>query len=162
MPARGEGDHSPKTLPEFQQRFANEEACIAYLYGKVKSGKADVTEFVDTFTWRPVATKKDLLGTYDLEIAFTKNKKNELVPTASKGALGFHTLSVHPDVVGKGKLVGLLENPALQMSRMNESERSAMASSYDVRAEKLEKVMKYVDRLTGGEGKGTGGRGFVG
>jgi len=34
MPARGEGYRSPKTLPEFQQRFANEEACIAYLYGK--------------------------------------------------------------------------------------------------------------------------------
>ena len=34
MPARGEGHRSPKTLPDFQQRFANEEACIAYLYGK--------------------------------------------------------------------------------------------------------------------------------
>ena len=124
---------------------------IAYLYGRVKSGKADATEFVSTFTWRPVATKRDLLGTYDLDIVFKGN-----VPEAKTGQLGFHTLSVHPDVVHKGKLIGLLDEPAIAMSRMNEEQRAAMASSYDVRAEKLEKVLKYVERLKSGP------QGFVG
>lgn len=124
---------------------------IAYLYGSVKSGRSDVTEFVETFTWRPVATKKDVLGSHDLALEVVGDKVNVL-----KGQLGYHSLSVRPEVVNKGKLTGLLDDPAIAMSRMNETQRKAMASSYDVRAEKLAKVMKYIERLE------SGARGFVG
>ena len=54
---------------------------IAYLYGRVKSGKADVSAFVDSFTRRPVATKLDLLGSYDLKIGFKGD-----VPVAPRGS----------------------------------------------------------------------------
>ena len=124
---------------------------IAYLYGKVKSGKADVSEFVDSYTWRKVATKLELLGSYDLEIGFKKD-----VPFAKSGKLGFHTLSVHPEVVKKGKLIGLLDDPTWKGTRMNGSQKSAVAASYDVRAEKLAKVEKYIQVLK------DGARGHVG
>jgi hypothetical protein len=34
MPERGGSRRIPKTLPDFQQHFANEEACITDLYAK--------------------------------------------------------------------------------------------------------------------------------
>ena len=56
----------------------------------------------------------------------------------------------------KGKLIGLLDDPAIKMSRMNVAQRNAMAASYDVRAEKGARVQKYLDVLA------KGARGYVG
>lgn len=125
---------------------------IAYLYWKVKSAPhADADEFVSTFTWRPVATKADLLGSHDLQLKVTGSKVETV-----KGTVGFHTLSVHPTVVNAGQLIGLLEDPTVKMSKMSGKEMAAVKASYDVRKQKLERVARYVEDLH------KGARGFVG
>ena len=118
---------------------------IAYLYGKVKSEGLDVEEFIQSFTRRPIATKADILGTHDLALRVVGTDFEVL-----NGKLGFHTLSVHPDVVNAGNLTGLLNNPAMVMARMDRDEKTAMAASYDVRWEKLNRVQLYLDILANG------------
>lgn len=124
---------------------------IAYLYGRAKSEHMDVDEFVSTFVSRPIATKENLLGSHDLELKVEGSKVTKV-----KGTIGFHTLSVHEKTSEAGKLVGLMEDPTMTMTRMNKAQKEAMRASYDVRAAKLAKVKAYIDELTNGK------RGFVG
>jgi hypothetical protein len=122
---------------------------ISYLYGKVKSKDgADVDEFVSTFTWRPIATKQDLLGSTSLKV-----KVDNDVVTVDKesGVIGFHTLSVSEATVDAGRLVGLMEDSTVKMARMGAKELEAVRASYDVRKEKLDRIRAYVRDLTEGK-----------
>lgn len=123
---------------------------ISYIYGKVrKSGGVDVDEFITSLTKRPIATKKDILGSYDLELHIEGDQ-----PVVDKGEIGFHTLSVHTQTSSTGRLVGLTEDPAATLQRMDRYAREIMAAKYDVRWEKLERVMKYREALERGAGLG--------
>lgn len=126
---------------------------IAYLYGKVRAGKLDVDEFVESFTRRPVATKRDMLGSYDLELKVAGSSV-----TATKGTVGFHTYSVHPSCVDAKNLCGLMDNPAMKLSNVakNSGQLEAVKASYDIRWQKLNKVRAYKEALE------KGARGFVG
>jgi hypothetical protein len=124
---------------------------IAFLYGKVKADeKADVDEFVTSFTRRPIASKYEILGSPDVKF------DGQGRPLDSKGLLlktgdprvGFHMLSVNAEVVSKKNLTGLLEDPNAKYPGANKSEQRAIAQAYDVRWEKLEKVRGYLRELT--------------
>lgn len=142
-----------KTIDQKRSLLSIEVAVnfIAYLYGKVRSEHLDVEEFVESFTRRPVASKKDILGSYDLDLAVSG-----ATVTTTAGTLGFHSLSIHPKTIKAGNLTGLLDNPVMRMARMDGGTKRAVAASYDVRAQKLEKVEDYLNALS------KGSRGFVG
>jgi hypothetical protein len=139
---------------EAQKNFMSIEKAvnvIAYLYGKTRSEHLDVDEFVESFTRRPVASKRDLLGSFDLDLGLKGNK-----PEVRAGTVGFHSFSVHPVCVEAKNMTGLLDDPAMQLSTMDGKQRQAMNASYDVRWQKLKKVQEYKKALE------RGGRGFVG
>jgi hypothetical protein len=125
---------------------------LGLIYGRVRSEKKDVEAFIRGYTRRPIASKLDVLGSSDLEIDFEGMK-----PVVKKGKSGFHTMSVNAKCIQKGSLVGLLENPTMQLKHMNSKQEAAVKADYDVRKEKLEKVDAYIDALVR-----NGGRGFVG
>jgi hypothetical protein len=126
---------------------------IAFLYGKVKSdGRADVDEFVTSFCRRPIATMADILGSYDLELKITGTKVE-----ATKGTIGFHTLSVNEQVVTAGGLTGMVDNPTHRFVYNNKDATRTIAEAYDVRAIKLAKVKEYLAELAS-----KGGRGLMG
>jgi len=109
---------------------------LAFTYGKVRLAKLDVDEFVETYTRRPVATKRDLLGSYDLVL-----KVSGSTVSVVKGAAGFHTFSVHEACVEQKNLCGLTDNAVL--ARMGRSQAEALKASYDVRWQKLARVKEY-------------------
>lgn len=120
---------------------------ISYLYGLVKKNGADVDEFIEDFTYRPIATKEDIFGSEDLTISV--NADGTVTKTA--GEYGFHTLSVHPLLASKGELAGLMSDPDLGMSRINYTGgRSVISPTYDVRPEKYERVLRYAEALSKG------------
>jgi hypothetical protein len=142
-----------KTIDQKRSLLSIETALnfIAYLYGKVRSEHLDVDEFIESFTRRPVASKRELLGSHDLAISVSGSSVNVV-----SGTLGFHSLSVHPATVKAGNLTGLMDNPVMRLARMGGEAKRAVAASYDVRAKKLEKVEAYLAALT------RGNRGYVG
>jgi hypothetical protein len=126
---------------------------IAFLYGKVKSdGRADVDEFITSFCRRPIATMADILGSYDLELKITGTKVE-----ATKGTIGFHTLSVNEKVVTAGSLTGMVDDPSARFAYNNRDATRDIAAAYDVRAIKLAKVKEYLAELAS-----KGGRGLMG
>jgi hypothetical protein len=123
---------------------------IAYLYGKVKSDeRADVDEFVTSFCRRPIATMADILGSHDLELKITGTKVE-----ATKGTIGFHTLSVNEQVVMAGGLTGLVLDPTSPLAYTDKNAKRTIAEAYDVRAAKLSKVKEYLAELASKDGGG--------
>jgi hypothetical protein len=145
-----------KTIDAQKRLISIEKAVnvISYLYAKVRSEKLDVDEFVESFTRRPVASKRDLLGAHDLELKIVGGKVE--VAKGHESKIGFHTFSVHPLCVEARNLTGLTDNPTAPLATMDPTQRKALAASYDVRWQKLEKVKAYKEALD------QGSRGFVG
>lgn len=145
-----------KTIDAQKSLISIEKAVnvISYLYAQVRSEKLDVDEFIESFVRRPVASKKDLLGAHDLELKVVGGRVE--VPKGQESKVGFHTFSVHPLCVEARNLVGLTDNPATPLATMDPTQRKALAASYDVRWQKLEKVKAYKEALD------KGSRGFVG
>jgi hypothetical protein len=117
---------------------------LSYVYGHVRSKKLDVDEFITSYTRRPIASKKDMLGSHDLELTVDGDvvkKRGEM------GTVGFHTMSVHEVPVDAGKLVGLLDSPTTPLDSMTSGQQAAVQADYDVRKAKLDRVRQYVNRL---------------
>lgn len=118
---------------------------ISYLYGLVKKTSGDVDEFIEDFTYRPIATKQDIMGSDDLKIELQADGTVKKL----QGEFGFHTMSIHPALASKGELAGLMADPELGMQRINYTDgRSPISPTYDVRPEKYERVLKYSQALS--------------
>lgn len=144
-----------KTLGEVAQRRSKasiERAVnlIGYLYGVVKHEGLDVDEFVRAYSSRPIASLDEMLGTdagkgVDLQVAGDGTVSNVT------GTLGFHTMAVHPKTVEAKNLAGLVEDPDLQIQRINnQGKKGPVPPSYDVRWQKRERVMSYIKALKKG------------
>jgi hypothetical protein len=123
------------------ERAAN---LIAYLYGRVRSRGLDVESFIDQMTYRPIATKQDILGSDDLTVSV--NAAGEISYT---GVPGFHTMAVHPAVVDTDrKLLGLMVDASVPLARITGSKKSErIYGAYDVRREKYLAVKAYLASL---------------
>jgi len=120
---------------------------LVNIYSKVKSSGSDVNEFIRGYTWRPIASAVDVLGTADLQI----DDKGVVV----RGIEGFHSrafgdyddlrLLVSQDGASKrSRILGL---------RVDGSEEdSAISARLDTRKEKREKVFKYLHALLASRG----------
>lgn len=126
---------------------------IGYLYGIVKNQGLDVDEFITQYIRRPIAGLTDILGSnVNFEIDGTAATPQADDPE-EPFKVGFHTLSVHPDTASEGHLVGLVDDPDLQLHRINQTgDARRILEGYDVRNEKWERVMAYLEALSKGPG----------
>lgn len=124
---------------------------LGYQYGLVKTNGSDVDEFIRAYTYRPIATFEDLLGT-DFSLSFDASGALQVTKTdATK--IGFHSMAIDQVMVDKGGLAGLLDDPQTQLPRINQSgKKSAIPPGFDVRKEKRDRVKAYVEALGRGPG----------
>jgi hypothetical protein len=120
---------------------------LAYTYGLVKKGNKDVENFIQQFTYRPVATQEDVLGSLNLEFEVAANGK--ATPIQGPGVrVGFHSTAVHQQLVNSSvRLAGLVEDISTQLPRVSGSGLSSLPPSYDVRQAKWKRVMAYYEEL---------------
>lgn len=148
-------DRIRKVLKEFVKKMSEKAAAasiekatnhLSYVYGQVREKGGDVNQFIENYVDRPIATMEEVLGSADLSLEVASDGK----VSVREGRLGFHTLSVHPDVVSKERpLAGLLFDPDLQAPRLGGGgQAKSIPKGYDVRWEKREAVMSYVNALS--------------
>lgn len=123
---------------------------LSYIYGLVRSRNLDVDEFISSYTRRPVATLREVLGDPDLSLKVT-GMKVEVDPGSKGKFVGFHTMSVNEQAIQAGGLVGLMDDPSTGLTRIDgNGETAQVLAHYDVRREKLAMVKKYVADLQRG------------
>jgi hypothetical protein len=123
---------------------------VSYLYSQVrKDNSMDVDEFITSFVRRPIATKQDVLGSYNLNYLVGTT---EMIPSTS-AVEGFHSRALSPEAIDKGSLTGLIDDPASAIARMDKVKKNVMAASYDVRKAKLDRVRTYRIALDKGRGR---------
>ena len=122
---------------------------LAFLYGEVRRQGLDVQQFVASYTSRPIATLKDMLGSLDLEYEI---QGDQLVQTS--GEAGFHSTAVAPF----GDLLGLVDNPDLELPRIHRrGPKFPISRALDPRPERRARVEDYRDEMGGSRGSlGTG------
>ncbi|CAB4130962.1 hypothetical protein UFOVP276_143 [uncultured Caudovirales phage] len=131
------------------------EASIDFLvrvYSMVRTGGFDIGEFIRHYTWRPIATIDQILGTRDLiiEEVYKNNGKNGVI----QGTEGFHSRAFG-NVAGLENLVNASVHKVLGLSV---EKQHATLSRLDTRSRKWAAVMAYADELTGEKGS----RGLLG
>ena len=121
----------------------------SYIYGSVKSTAnktKDVETFIRDFTYRPIATIDQILGSNNLQYVISGSRA-----VAVEGKEGFHTAAVNPTIVNASdvlKLVGLLDNPDSPFPRINEAAVTAtIPKRYDVRYQKRQAVLAYKEGI---------------
>lgn len=123
---------------------------LAYIYGEVRRLGRDVHRFVNEYTYRPIATLKDIFGSDDLEYKLGPDGKSLEVLS---GTPGFHSTAVlrPPNNVN---LLGLADDPDLALPRL--SPRGAvgtLSKTLDPREQRREQVEEYVKDLQSWFGK---------
>ena len=112
---------------------------IAAAYLKVRNGGQDIQQFIDAYTFRPVATMAQILGSEDLEI----DKNGKVV----QGKVGFHSFAF-----------GDFENlEGFQDSQsrigLGRGKSAKIARGLDTRRKKYQAVLRYVQELNKGAGQ---------
>lgn len=115
---------------------------LAYQYGETKRLGLDTHRFIYDYTYRPIATLEQILGSEDLEYNVVGDKLVKV-----KGTPGFHSTSI-----GFDKLQGLVDNPDIELSRLNDKSISKISRELDPRKQRREKVLNYTRKLEAGSG----------
>lgn len=124
---------------------------LSYLYGEIRRQDLDVQKFIVNYTDRPIATLEDMLGSLDLEYEVQGDK---LVKVS--GTSGFHSTAVAPF----GELMGLVDNPDLQLARMQRSgKKFPLSKSLDPRPDRRAAVEAYANDFGSAGALGVGLRG---
>lgn len=111
-------------------------------YSTIKHEGMDVHEFIRAYTWRPVATLIDILGSRDLRI-------DAQTGDVLSGAEGMHSRAFGHGEMGSD-LRNLLNGDVrtiLGINSLSDQERENFLSRMDKRAEKAQIVQEYVDEL---------------
>jgi len=113
---------------------------LAYQYGEIRRQGLDVHKFINDYTYRPIATLVDIFGTQDLEYEQDGNKLK-----LKTGTPGFHSTSIAPF----GNLLGLVDNPDIELPRSNENKSSRVPRYIDKRPDRRKQVENYAGKLRG-------------
>ncbi len=117
---------------------------LAYIYGEVRRLGLDVHRFVNDYTFRPVATMRDMFGSANLSYKVVGTKLDP-----EQGYAGFHSTSIAPF----DKLLGLLDNPDLALPRINsKGKRTKISTTLDPRPGRRSRVQAYVDEIHASRG----------
>lgn len=119
---------------------------LAYLYGEVTRLGLDVHRFVHDYTSRPIATLEEILGSRDLEYSVEGN-----VLKLVSGIPGFHSTAVGDF---GGNLLGLLDNPDLELSRLKKTsgKKAPISRDLDPRPGRRERVVAYLQEINASSG----------
>lgn len=123
------------------------ENAIDYLvrvYSFIKFHNLDVGEFLKNYTWRPIATLPEIMGSSDLIIEETSTGKYE----ATRGKEGFHSRAFSDE----SDLFGLVDKKVKKVLGLTKEKTHAAAKRLDVRAIRREAVREYVAELTDSRG----------
>jgi len=117
---------------------------LAFQYGEIRRLNLDAQKFVNDYTNRPIATLFDMFGSEDLEYKKVGTKLQKV-----RGTSGFHSSAI----ANYGELLGLVENPDLDLERLNSKGTSKISRLLDPRPERRAAVKAYSDKLQGGVGQ---------
>lgn len=123
------------------------EACIDYLirvYSVVRASNMDVGSFIRNYTWRPIATLEQILGSPDLVIVNTDD--GGAMP--KRGTEGFHSRSFG-DVAS---LFGLVNPDVKNILGLTAEKDHAVAEKLDVRKRRRDVIVEYSKELTDSRG----------
>jgi hypothetical protein len=123
------------------------EAAIDYLvrvYSYVKHNDLDVGSFLRNYTWRPVATMVEILGSDDFTI--TKDGSTSSGYKTS-GTEGFHSRAFGDEA----DLFGLVDPKVKKVLGLTK-DKEAVAKKLDVRARRREAVWDYMDEISSSVG----------
>lgn len=143
-----ESDINKKLFAEAQKTIKKErtiENSVDYLvriYSFIGHNSLDVGTFLRNYTWRPIATMVEIMGSADFTI--TKTGPNTF---KTAGTEGFHSRAFG-DVSNLFGLVDAKVKKVLGLSKKKEK----VAKNLDVRAERRKKVQAYVAELTNSKG----------
>jgi hypothetical protein len=112
----------------------NSVAYLAMTYSLIKQASFDVEAFIQSYTWRPVATLIDMFGTQDLKLSTDGARVVE-------GVEGFHSRAFGPYANLFGLVTQDIES-VVGIKRGSSQEQKA-----DKRLYKLNAVLQYVARL---------------
>jgi hypothetical protein len=127
-----------------EQTVENAVDFLVRMYSFVRYNNMDVGEFLKMYTWRPVATMIDIMGTSDLVISETSPGVYE----ATQGVEGFHSRAFSDE----GDLFGLVDKQVKRVLGLSRNKRHAAAKRLDVRAIRRAAVREYVEELSGSKG----------
>ena len=117
---------------------------LAYIYGEVRRQNMDVQGFISDYTGRPIATMTDIFGSSDLEY---KENGNQL--DIETGSGGFHSTAVAPF----GELLGLIDNPDLELARLDTRGRKyPVSKELDPRPGRRAAVEAYAEEVSSSGG----------
>lgn len=158
-PTSDDPTHLLERLQNLDASGTSIEKCVnllGYLYGLTKAQDMDVEEFIHNYIWRPIASLSDMFG-YNLDFEIDTSQPTKLTPIGANGTnsfkIGFHSTSVHPKAVNREtRMVGLVDDPTTQLTRLNGEGKAESIQNYDVRREKWDAVTAYVVALTKGPG----------
>lgn len=143
-----------QTDAAYAQNLSVEKAinAIAFVYGQVKADpNLSADDYIDNLTFRPIATKTDILG--DENLRYDGNGDPITVGNGWEGEaeqlrVGFHSGSVNPDTVKLKNLKGLMKDPSTGLPRINDvGSPSSISPALDVRWEKQQQVTAYLTQL---------------
>lgn len=112
---------------------------IATIYERMRDRGLDVLRFIEDYTYRPVATLTEILGSEDLVVDAQGN--------VATGTLGFHTFAF-----GDYNQLEGLEGAEVKL-RGATNQQKKVASGLDVRKERRNRVLKYREELDRGQGQ---------
>ena len=117
---------------------------LVRIYSLIAHEKLDVAGFIRNYTWRPVATLPQMLGTRDLRLTPKANGGARV----SEGKEGFHSraFSDYAD------LFGLVNPKVRKVLGLSKDKRQAVADNLDVRPIRRQAVRKYVQELAETQG----------
>jgi len=115
--------------------------CLTRVYSLIRTGGLDVGAFIRQYTWRPIVTMMQMLGSPDLVLDPVSG-----VPV--QGTEGFHSRAFG-DV---SDLAGLVNPSVTKILGMSTTKDHATMQRLDVRKRRRDVIIDYVDELTASKG----------
>jgi hypothetical protein len=115
--------------------------CLTRVYSMIRTGNLDVGSFIRQYTWRPIVTMMQMMGSPDLALDPVSG-----VPV--QGTEGFHSRAFG-DV---SDLAGLVNPSVTKILGMSTTKDHATMQRLDVRKRRRDTIIAYVEELTASKG----------
>lgn len=128
---------------ENERTIENAVDYLVRLYSYVKVNGMDVGGFIRNYTWRPVATMNQILGSSDFELTEQADGTYK-----ASGIEGFHSRAFSDE----SDLFGLVDPKVKKILGLSKEKSAAAAKKMDVRGRRRAVVVEYVNELTNSRG----------
>lgn len=117
---------------------------LVKLYSTIRAQGLDVGNFIRMYTWRPIATMLDILGSPDL--TYREDGAGHVV--VATGTEGFHSRAFGD----RAGLFGLVNPQVTKVLGLSEKKNHAALASLDVRPDRRQVIKTYVYELNNSRG----------